>query len=63
MDKNYSNFAYDPQKTIFRNNFKKEIDLLHANTPIGVGDSFFNFPLFRLKKGLGDQDFQGNINL
>ena len=51
-----------PNKSIFINNFKKEINLLYANTPIGVGGWFFNFTLFRSKIGLGDQDFQGNMN-
>ena len=52
-----------PNKSIYINNFKKEINLLYANTPIGVGARFFNFTLIRSKIGLGDQYFPGNRNI
>ena len=63
IDKNTQILHMIPNESAFIKNLKKEINLLYANTPIGVGGWFFNFTLFRSKIGLGDEDFQGNINL
>ena len=63
MDHNYSNFTYSTNQIIFINNSKIKFNLLYTNFPVGVGGQIFNINLYCLKFGLGDQNFQGKLNL
>ena len=52
-----------PNKSIFINNFKIKFDLLYTNNLVDAWGQIFNINLFRSKLSLGDQKFQGKLNL
>ena len=62
VHKNCSNSKYDHQLTYIYCT-RSEKTLLYTATPIVIGGHLFNAMLFCSKIGLGDQDFQDNLNL
>ena len=63
MDENYSNFAYKHQSNHINQKLQNKNGYITYKFPCrGRGPNFY-INLFCSKLGVGDQDFQGNINL